>query len=129
MEPNHPCHHTSVEELEGLYCLKHPPPPQMDATTPREARGMMVVGVCSDQLSAVIYRHHLSSPRCIICSNSWPASRDHPPDIANGVCDVPNVLSEVLSEVCDAVRSGCASALFEEEGEEGRGVLEGQDVA
>ena len=77
---------------------------------------MMVVGVCSDQLSAVIYRHHLSSPRCIICSNCRPASRDHPPDIAIGVCEVPNVLSEVLSEVCDGVRGGCAS----EEGEEGR---------
>ena len=75
---------------------------------------MMVVGVCSDQLSAVIYRHHLSSPRCIICSNSWPASRCHPPVIANGVCEVPNVLAEVLSEVGDGVRGGCAP----EEGEE-----------
>ena len=81
----------------------------MDAT-PRGAQGLMVVGVCSDQLSAVIYRHHLSS-------------------IANGVCEVPNVLSGVLSEVCDAVRSGCASALFEQEGEEGRGALEGQHGA
>lgn len=74
---------------------------------------MTVVGACSDQLSAVIYCHPLSSPRCIICCSSWPASRDHPPDIASGVCEVSNVLSDVLSEVCDGVRGGCAS----EEGE------------
>ena len=69
---------------------------------------MMVVGVCSDQLSAVIYRHHLSSPRCIICSNSWPASRDHPPDIANAACEVPYVLSQVVSEECDRDWAFCA---------------------
>ena len=57
---------------------------------------MMVVGVCSDQrggvscrrrvlcatllgvllaISVPHYQHHLSSPRCIICSHSWPMAR------------------------------------------------------
>ena len=30
METNHAGHHTSVGDREGLHCLKHSPPPQMD---------------------------------------------------------------------------------------------------
>ena len=31
METNHAGNHTSVGDREGLHCLKHSPPPQMDA--------------------------------------------------------------------------------------------------
>ena len=55
-----------------------------------------------------VHRHHLSSPICIICSNSWPASRDHLPDIPNAACEVPYVLSQVVSEDCDHDWGACA---------------------